>query len=87
MLNIIRIIFSCALLAMLVFGATAPAVAGQGNVYTLAVIPSAPPVQERTMELEEKNAELYKMNRLFVGRELRMVELKERIKVLEEKAT
>ncbi len=40
-------------------------------------------VQERTAELEEKNAELYKMNRLFVGRELRMVELKERIKELE----
>jgi PAS domain S-box-containing protein len=41
-------------------------------------------VQERTAELEEKNAELYKMNRLFVGRELKMVELKERIKELEE---
>jgi PAS domain S-box-containing protein len=40
-------------------------------------------VQERTTELEEKNAELHKMNRLFVGRELRMVELKERIKELE----
>jgi PAS domain-containing protein len=42
-------------------------------------------VQERTTELEEKNAELHKMNRLFVGRELRMVELKERIRELEEK--
>jgi PAS domain S-box-containing protein len=41
-------------------------------------------VKERTAELEEKNAELHKMNRLFVGRELRMVELKERIKELEE---
>lgn len=41
-------------------------------------------VKERTTELEEKNAELYKMNRLFVGRELRMVELKERIRELEE---
>jgi PAS domain S-box-containing protein len=40
-------------------------------------------VTERTAELEVKNAELYKMNRLFVGRELRMVELKERIKELE----
>jgi len=40
-------------------------------------------VRERTVELEEKNAELYKMNRLFVGRELRMVELKERIRELE----
>jgi len=40
-------------------------------------------VRERTTELEEKNAELHKMNRLFVGRELRMVELKERIRELE----
>ncbi|MDD2733310.1 MAG: PAS domain S-box protein [Desulfuromonadaceae bacterium] len=40
-------------------------------------------VTERTAELEVKNAELYKMNRLFVGRELRMVELKERIRELE----
>lgn len=41
-------------------------------------------VQERTAELEAKNAELHKMNRLFVGRELRMVELKERIRQLKE---
>lgn len=40
-------------------------------------------VRERTAELEEKNAELHKMNRIFVGRELRMVELKEKIKELE----
>ncbi|GAM10789.1 methyl-accepting chemotaxis protein McpB [Geobacter sp. OR-1] len=40
-------------------------------------------VKERTAELEEKNAELYKMNRIFVGRELRMVELKARIRELE----
>ncbi len=40
-------------------------------------------VKQRTAELEAKNAELHKMNRLFVGRELRMVELKERIKALE----
>ena len=40
-------------------------------------------VNERTAELEEKNAELYRMNRLFVGRELRMVELKERVRELE----
>lgn len=40
-------------------------------------------VRERTAELEEKNTELYRMNRIFVGRELRMVELKERIKELE----
>jgi PAS domain S-box-containing protein len=43
-------------------------------------------VKQRTAELEEKNAELYKMNRLFVGRELRMVELKEKIKELEKAA-
>jgi PAS domain S-box-containing protein len=42
-------------------------------------------VKERTAELEKKNAELHKMNRLFVGRELRMVELKEKIKELESK--
>ena len=42
-------------------------------------------VKQRTSELEEKNTELYKMNRLFVGRELRMVELKERIRELEKK--
>lgn len=40
-------------------------------------------VLERTAELEIKNTELEKMNKLFVGRELRMVELKERIKELE----
>lgn len=40
-------------------------------------------VKERTAELEEKNAELGKMLKVFVGRELRMVELKERIKELE----
>jgi PAS domain S-box-containing protein len=43
-------------------------------------------VHERTAELEAKNSELHKMNRLFVGRELRMVELKERIRELEIKA-
>jgi PAS domain S-box-containing protein len=40
-------------------------------------------VRERTAELEEKNAELERTNRLFVGRELRMIELKQRIKELE----
>jgi len=40
-------------------------------------------VTERTDELEKKNSELEEMNKLFVGRELRMVELKERIKELE----
>jgi len=42
-------------------------------------------VNERTVELEAKNAELYKMNQLFVGRELRMIELKQMIRELEEK--
>jgi PAS domain S-box-containing protein len=40
-------------------------------------------VRERTAELEIKNAELQKMNRIFVGRELRMVELKEKIREME----
>lgn len=40
-------------------------------------------VQQRTAELEAKNRELERINRLFVGRELRMVELKEKIAVLE----
>jgi PAS domain S-box-containing protein len=42
-------------------------------------------VKERTAELAAKNADLEKMNKLFVGRELRMVELKERIRELEER--
>lgn len=42
-------------------------------------------VRERTAELEEKNLELERMNRLFVGRELRMRELKERIAELEKR--
>jgi PAS domain S-box-containing protein len=37
-------------------------------------------VKERTRELEAKNAELKRMNKLFVGRELRMIELKETMK-------
>lgn len=40
-------------------------------------------VHERTAELEEKNTELHTMNRIFVGRELKMKELKERISELE----
>lgn len=40
-------------------------------------------VMERTQELEEKNAELSRMNKLFVGRELQMIELKKKIKELE----
>ena len=37
------------------------------------------------MPLFFNNEELQRMNRLFVGRELRMIELKERIKRLEGK--
>jgi GAF domain-containing protein/PAS domain-containing protein len=44
-------------------------------------------VMRRTAELREKNAELERMNRLFVGRELRMVELKEHIEELKRKLT
>lgn len=40
-------------------------------------------VRERTAELEQKNRELERFNKLFVKRELKMVELKERIKELE----
>jgi GAF domain-containing protein len=43
-------------------------------------------VKERTAELEAKNQELERLNRLFVNRELRMVELKERIRMLEAEA-
>jgi PAS domain S-box-containing protein len=39
-------------------------------------------VKDRTAELETKNAELERMISLFVGRELRMAELKERIRAL-----
>jgi nitrate/nitrite-specific signal transduction histidine kinase len=41
-------------------------------------------VKERTVELEEKNKELERFNKLFVGRELRIGELKEEIKGLKE---
>jgi len=44
-------------------------------------------VQQRTTELASKNSELERLNRLFVGRELRMIELKERIKKLEQMQT
>ncbi|MCB2209089.1 MAG: PAS domain S-box protein [Bacteroidetes bacterium] len=42
-------------------------------------------VLERTKSLEDKMMELARMNKLFVGRELRMKELKQIIKELEEK--
>lgn len=42
-------------------------------------------VKERTRELERRNYELEQMNQAFVGRELRMIELKKRIEVLERK--
>lgn len=42
-------------------------------------------VKERTLELEQKNGDLERMNKLFVGRELRMIELKNTIHDLEEK--
>lgn len=45
MLNILRF----CVLVMLVFGAAAPACADQKNVYTLAVIPTAPPVTLHTL--------------------------------------
>lgn len=41
-------------------------------------------VKERTIELEEKTKKLERINNLFVGRELRMSELKEEIKKLKE---
>ncbi|MCF8378300.1 MAG: PAS domain S-box protein [Bacteroidales bacterium] len=41
-------------------------------------------VKERTKELEEKNKELEKFNNLFIGREFRIKELRERIKKLED---
>jgi formylmethanofuran dehydrogenase subunit A len=42
-------------------------------------------VRERTKELERRNYELEQMNKAFVGRELRMAELKEKIRELEER--
>lgn len=43
-------------------------------------------VMDRTHELENKNAELIRLNRLFVGRELRMVELKQKIREQEKRS-
>lgn len=42
-------------------------------------------VKERTKELQEKLAEMERFQRLAVGRELKMVELKQKIKELEDK--
>jgi ligand-binding sensor protein len=42
-------------------------------------------VRERTKELEQRNYELEQMNKVFVGRELKMAELKERIRELEKR--
>lgn len=44
-------------------------------------------VTDRTQELERRNHELEQMLRAFVGRELKMVELKEQIKALEQRTT
>jgi len=40
-------------------------------------------VKERTAQLNQKNEELERFNKLFVGRELRMIELKKKIAELE----
>ncbi len=40
-------------------------------------------VRERTKELELRNYELEQMNKVFIGRELKMAELKEKIRELE----
>lgn len=44
-------------------------------------------VKERTAELEKKNADLERFNKLFINRELRMIELKKIISDLEKEAT
>lgn len=41
-------------------------------------------VKERTIELEQKNSDLERINKLFIGRELRMIELKNQLKVVKE---
>ncbi|MGE0090301.1 MAG: PAS domain S-box protein [Bacteroidales bacterium] len=43
-------------------------------------------IKERTQDLENKNDELERMNKLFIGRELRIKELREKIKELENKS-
>ncbi|VAX27195.1 diguanylate cyclase/phosphodiesterase (GGDEF & EAL domains) with PAS/PAC sensor(s) [hydrothermal vent metagenome] len=42
-------------------------------------------VKKRTFELEEKNKELEKYNDMFIGREFRIKELKEKLKIFEDK--
>ncbi len=42
-------------------------------------------VKKRTSELEEKNRELERLNDLFVGREFRIKELKEKVKILSQR--
>jgi hypothetical protein len=42
-------------------------------------------VKQRTQELSERNKELEKFYKLTIGRELRMAELKEKIKEIENK--
>lgn len=42
-------------------------------------------VKRRTAELEDKNAQLERMNRLFVGREIRIKELRDKVKELEQR--
>ena len=42
-------------------------------------------IKERTQDLENKNSELERMNKAFIGRELRIKELKDKIKELENK--
>ncbi len=43
-------------------------------------------VKERTTEIEQKNKQLERMNKLFVGREFRIKELREKVKDLEIKS-
>jgi nitrate/nitrite-specific signal transduction histidine kinase len=43
-------------------------------------------VKARTTELEAKNRDLERLNKVFVGRELRMAELKEQLRALEKRA-
>ncbi len=40
-------------------------------------------IKERTQELQEQNIKLQNFNKLFVGREIRIKELKDKIKLLE----